>query len=84
METVRKGERLSAYDTVRRRTDGTAITVSMDICPIEVRDGEIIGASKIAHDLTRVKQLEEQFRQAQKMEAVGRLPAAWPTTSTTC
>jgi PAS domain S-box-containing protein len=73
MEKVKKGERLSAYDTVRRRKDGTAIKVSMDICPIEVRDGEIIGASKIAHDLTRVKQLEEQFRQAQKMEAIGRL-----------
>jgi PAS domain S-box-containing protein len=75
MEKVRKGERLSAYDTVRRRKDGTAITVSVDICPIEVRDGEIVGASKIAHDITRVKQLEEQFRQAQKMEAIGRLAA---------
>jgi PAS domain S-box-containing protein len=73
MEKVKKGERLSAYDTVRRRKDGTATTVSVDICPIEVRDEEIIGASKIAHDLTRVKQLEEQFRQAQKMEVVGKL-----------
>jgi PAS domain S-box-containing protein len=73
MEKVRKGERLSAYDTVRRRKDGTAVTVSVDICPIEVRDGEIVGASKIAHDITRMKQLEEQFRQAQKMEAVGQL-----------
>ena len=73
MEKVRKGERLPAYDTVRRRKDGTAITASVDICPIEVRDGEIVGASKIAHDITRMKQLEEQFRQAQKMQAVGRL-----------
>jgi PAS domain S-box-containing protein len=73
MEKVTKGERLSAYNTVRRRKDGTAINVSVDICPIEVRDGEIVGASKIAHDITRIKQLEEQFRQAQKMEAVGRL-----------
>jgi len=73
LEKVRKGERLSAYDTVRRRKDGTSITVSVDICPIEVRDGEILGASKIAHDITKMKQLEEQFRQAQKMEAVGQL-----------
>ena len=73
LEKVRKGERLSAYDTVRRRKDGTAITVSVDICPIEVRDGEIVGASKIGHDITRIKQLEEQFRQAQKMEAIGQL-----------
>ena len=73
MEKVRKGERLSAYETVRRRKDGTNITVSADICPIEVREGEIVGASKIARDITRMKQLEEQFRQAQKMEAVGQL-----------
>jgi two-component system, cell cycle sensor histidine kinase and response regulator CckA len=73
MDKVRKGERIPAYNTVRRRKDGTAITVSTDICPIEVRDGEIVGASKIAHDITRMKELEEQFRQAQKMEAIGRL-----------
>ena len=73
LDKVRKGERLTAYDTVRRRKDGTNITVSVDICPIEVRDGVIVGASKIAHDITRMKQLEEQFRQAQKMEAIGRL-----------
>jgi two-component system cell cycle sensor histidine kinase/response regulator CckA len=73
MEKVGRGERLPTYDTVRRRKDGTTITVAVDICPIEVRDGEIVGASKIAHDITRMKQLEEQFRQAQKMEAVGRL-----------
>jgi two-component system cell cycle sensor histidine kinase/response regulator CckA len=73
MDKVRKGERLPAYDTVRRRKDGTAITVSVDICPIEVRDGEVVGVSKIAHDITRMKQLEAQFRQSQKMEAVGRL-----------
>jgi two-component system, cell cycle sensor histidine kinase and response regulator CckA len=73
LEKVRKGERLAAYDTVRRRKDGTTITLSVDICPIMVREGEIVGASKIAHDITRIKQLEEQFRQAQKMEAIGRL-----------
>jgi PAS domain S-box-containing protein len=73
MEKVRHGERLPAYDTTRRRKDGTDITVSVDICPIEVRDGGIIGVSKIAHDITRMKQLEEQFRHSQKMEAIGRL-----------
>jgi two-component system, cell cycle sensor histidine kinase and response regulator CckA len=73
LEKIKKGERLPAYETVRRRKDGTAITASVDICPIEVREGEIVGASKIARDITRMKQLEEQFRQAQKMEAIGRL-----------
>jgi two-component system, cell cycle sensor histidine kinase and response regulator CckA len=73
MEKVGRGERLPAYETVRRRKDGTVISVSVDICPIEVRDAGVVGASKIAHDITRIKQLEEQFRQSQKMEAVGRL-----------
>ena len=73
MEKVKKGERLPAYDTLRRRKDGTIIPVSMDVCPIEVREDEIVGVSKIAHDITKMKQLEEQFRQAQKMEAVGQL-----------
>lgn len=73
MAKVSQGERISAYETVRRRKDGTNITVSVDVCPIEVREGEIVGASKIARDITRMKELEEQFRQAQKMEAVGQL-----------
>ncbi len=73
LEKVKKHERLSAQETVRRKKDGSSITVSVDICPIEVRDGEVVGASKVAHDITRMKQLEEQFRQAQKMEAVGQL-----------
>jgi len=73
MKRVRKGEVIPSYDTVRKRKDGTLINISVSISPIETRDGETIGASKIAHDITRVKRLEEQFRQAQKMEAMGRL-----------
>ncbi len=75
MKKVRKGEAIPAYETTRRRKDDTLINISLSISPIEIRDGAVVGASKIAHDLTRVKELEEQFRQAQKMEAVGRLAA---------
>jgi two-component system, cell cycle sensor histidine kinase and response regulator CckA len=75
MEKVTGGKQIQAYDTVRRRKDGTMIHVSVSITPIEVRDGEIVGASKIAHDITRMKQLEEQFHEARKMETVGRLAA---------
>ena len=72
-EKAKKGERIPTYDTKRLRKDGTVIDVSMSISPILVKDGEIIGVSKIAHDITKVNRLEEQFRQAQKMEAVGTL-----------
>jgi PAS domain S-box-containing protein len=72
-ETVVNGERIPSYDTKRLQKNGTSIAVSVSISPIRVKNGEIVGASNIAHDITRVKQLEAQFRQAQKMEAVGTL-----------
>ena len=72
-ESVKKGERIPSYDTKRLRKDGTPIAVSMSISPILVKNNEIIGASTIAHDITKVNQLEAQFRQTQKMEAVGTL-----------
>ena len=72
-EIVKGGERIPAHDTKRLRKDGTLIAQSVSISPILVKNGEIVGASKIAHDITRVRQLESQFRQVQKMEAVGTL-----------
>jgi nitrogen-specific signal transduction histidine kinase len=47
--------------------------VSIGITPIEAVDGEVVGASKISHDITRIKKLEAQFIEAQKMEVVGQL-----------
>lgn len=47
--------------------------MSVSISPILIRDAEVIGLSKISHDITKMKLLEAQFRQAQKMEAVGTL-----------
>jgi len=73
VEKVRKGEPIASHETVRRRKDGTKINVSLAIAPIEIRNGELVGASNVSHDITRVKQLEEQFRQSQKLEAIGRL-----------
>ena len=73
MKNVRSGEPMPSHDTVRRRKDGTLIEMSVAIIPIEARDGEVIGASKISHDITRIKKLEAQCIEAQKMEAVGQL-----------
>src|SRR6202034_1406311 len=64
---------IPAYETKRLRKDGSLIEVSVSVSPILVGQGEVVGVSKISHDISRVKQLEEQFRQAQKMEVVGRL-----------
>jgi PAS domain S-box-containing protein len=75
MQKVRNGEAVSSYDTVRRRKDGTLINLSVGITPIETRDGEVVGASKYSHDITRIKKLEAQFIEAQKMEVIGQLAA---------
>jgi PAS domain S-box-containing protein len=56
---IGKGERISHYDTVRRRKDGSEIHVSLTVSPIRDVDGRIIGASKTARDITDRKEAEE-------------------------
>ena len=73
MKRVRKGEPVPAYDTIRRRKDGTLINFSVGISPIETRDGEIVGVSKIGHDISKVRKLEAQLIEAQKMDVIGQL-----------
>jgi PAS domain S-box-containing protein len=57
LETTRKGERIKQYDTVRRRKDGTLVDISLTVSPIFL-DGKIVGASKIARDITARKQAQ--------------------------
>lgn len=56
---IRRGERIEHYDTVRRRKDGSAIDISLTVSPIKDSDGTIIGASKIARDISDRKQAEQ-------------------------
>jgi two-component system, cell cycle sensor histidine kinase and response regulator CckA len=73
MKEVRNGKTVPPFDTVRRRKDGTLINVSVGITPVEARDGEVVGALKNSQDITRIKKLEAQFIEAQKMEVIGQL-----------
>jgi PAS domain S-box-containing protein len=57
---VRRGERVDHYETVRRRKDGSLVDISLTISAIRNRDGKIIGASKIARDITERRRAEEQ------------------------
>jgi PAS domain S-box-containing protein len=52
LRRIRTGERIDHYETVRRRKDGSLIDVSLTVSPIMDTDGRIIGASKIARDIT--------------------------------
>jgi len=63
----------STGETVRKRKDGKAINVTLTVSPIRDKRGNVVGASTVAHDVTERKQLEEQLRRSQKMEAIGRL-----------
>ncbi len=60
---------------VNRRKDGSLYTEEETITPVRDENGVIVNYVAVKHDVTREQQLEEQYRQAQKMEAVGRLTA---------
>jgi PAS domain S-box-containing protein len=70
---VMQGERLTGLDLVRKRKDGTSVTVNRFAAPLHDADGRATGIIGLIEDVTSVKRLEQQLFQAQKMEAVGRL-----------
>jgi PAS domain S-box-containing protein len=55
LERIKAGETVDHYETERRRKDGTLIYISLTVSPIKNAAGEIIGASKIARDITEHK-----------------------------
>jgi len=59
---IRRGERIDHYETVRRRKDGRLIDVSVTISPIRDSSGQIIGASKVARDVTEQKRMHADLR----------------------
>lgn len=72
-DRVFRGETLRGIETGGRKKDGTPVTVSLAAAPFHDAFGRVTGMLFIAADLTQVRQLEVQYRQAQKMEAIGRL-----------
>ncbi len=66
MEWVKEGKRVNHYETIRLRKDGTGVPVSLTVSPINDRDGQVIGASKIARDITRRKNTEEALRESEQ------------------
>jgi PAS domain S-box-containing protein len=59
LQRLRRGERVEPFETIRRRKDGSLIHVSVTISPVKNAEGRIIGASKIARDITKGKQAQE-------------------------
>jgi PAS domain S-box-containing protein len=59
LRKIRSGERVSHFETVRVRKDGSRIDVSLTVSPVRNDAGEIIGASKIARDITARKKARQ-------------------------
>jgi PAS domain S-box-containing protein len=59
---IRRGERIDHYETVRQRKDGSTVDISLTVSPVRNPEGEIVGASKIARDITERRRAEQQQR----------------------
>jgi len=71
LNRIRRGQRMEHFETLRRRKDGSLINVSLTISPIKNELGEVVGASKIARDITERKRAEQEIRfQAHLLNAV--------------
>src|SRR5580658_3857931 len=58
---IRRGERIDHFETVRQRKDGSLIVVSLTVSPVNNAQGKIVGASKIARDITEQKRSQERI-----------------------
>jgi PAS domain S-box-containing protein len=58
---IRRGERIDHFETVRQRKHGSLIVVSLTVSPVKNAEGKIVGASKIARDITEQKRSREQI-----------------------
>jgi PAS domain S-box-containing protein len=56
---IRRGEKIDHYETIRRRKDGSLVEISLCVSPMKNAEGKIIGASKIARDITERRRGEE-------------------------
>jgi len=65
IERLKRGERVDHFETVRMRKDGSLLEVALTISPMKDTAGRIVGASKLARDITERKRSEEALRQAQ-------------------
>lgn len=66
LSKLRQGERIEHFETVRVRKDGTTIDVSLTISPVRDATGQIVGASKIARDITDRKRAENALRESEE------------------
>jgi PAS domain S-box-containing protein len=63
---IRRGERVEHFETIRQRKDGTLVPISLTVSPIRDRAGTIVGASKIARNISYRRQIEGELEELQR------------------
>ena len=75
LECIRRGERINHYETVRRRKDGSLLDISVTVSPLKDKNGRIVGASKIARDITQ--RVQNERRRAAQYSVANLLAGSW-------
>jgi PAS domain S-box-containing protein len=75
LASIARGERIEHFETIRLRKDGTTVEVSLTVSPVKDEAGRIVGAAKIARDITQRKKAEQTLLISERLAAVGRLAA---------
>ncbi len=68
LESIRRGEKVDHFETVRVTRDGRRLDISLTVSPIRNSAGDIVGASTIAREITERKRAEEALRQVRETE----------------
>ena len=66
LRRIRAGDRVDHFETIRQRKDGTLVDISVTISPVKGSTGRIIGASKVARDISQRRQSEIALRQSEE------------------
>jgi two-component system, chemotaxis family, CheB/CheR fusion protein len=75
LDRITRGEGVDHYETVRRHKDGSEIDVSLTVSPVRDKTGKVIGASKIARDISERKRLEIEREEMLLKETAARAEA---------
>jgi PAS domain S-box-containing protein len=75
LECLKRGEKIDRYETVRRRKDGSEVDISLTVSPMRDKSGKVIGASKIARDITESKRSEIEKEELLFKETAARAEA---------
>ncbi len=80
---LRRGERVDHFETVRQRKDGSLVDVSITVSPVRDGSGRIVGASKIARDITERRRIEQEREDSWRARSGPRRTPSEPTVRRT-